>query len=64
MRNPAEQLPSPAQSRPVTATVTAPDGRGADDPGISPQDFYREMVERPDVRRILTRLAQIEDGGA
>lgn len=32
------------------------------DPGISPQDFYRELIERPDVRRILTRLAQIQDG--
>ncbi len=34
------------------------------DTAISPQDYYREMVERPDVRRVLTRLAQIEDGRA
>jgi len=32
------------------------------EPAISPQDFYREMVEREDVQRILTRLAQIKDG--
>lgn len=36
----------------------------ASDPGVSPQDFYEELVERPDVRRILTRLAQVEDGRA
>ena len=36
----------------------------ASDPGVSPQAFYAELVERPDVRRILTRLAQIEDGRA
>jgi hypothetical protein len=34
------------------------------DPTISPQDFYQEMVERPDVRRILTRLAQVEGDGS
>jgi len=34
------------------------------DTAISPQEFYGEMVERPDVRRILTRLAQVEDGRA
>jgi len=35
-----------------------------DGAAISPQDFYREIVERPDARRILTRLAQAEDSGA
>ena len=42
--------------QPIVGTAT--------DTGISPQEFYREMVERPDVRRILTRLAQVKDGGA
>ncbi len=41
-------------AEPVAATDT--------DTTISPQDFYQEMVQRPDVRRILRRLAQVEDG--
>lgn len=32
------------------------------DVAISPQDFYRELTARDDVRRILTRLAQVSDG--
>ncbi len=47
---------APKTVEPVVASTT--------DTDISPQDFYREMVERDDVRRILTRLAQIEDGSA
>jgi hypothetical protein len=50
--------------RPTPAVTTTPDGRTAADPAISPQDFYEELVERPEVRRILTRLAQVEDSGA
>ncbi len=48
----------------AAAATTAPAGRTAADSAISPQDFYEELVARPDVHRILTRLAQIEDGGA
>ncbi len=60
----AEQFHRGRRAQPAAITVTAPDGRDAGDPAISPQDFYQELVERPDVRRILTRLAQVEDGGA
>ena len=50
---------APADAQPVEPVVGT-----ATDTAISPQDFYREMVERPDVRRILTQLAQVKDGGA
>lgn len=39
--------------RPNTAATT--------NDAVSPQEFYREMAERDDVRRILTRLAQVKD---
>lgn len=29
---------------------------------IWPQEFYRELVKRPDVQRILTRLAKPNNG--
>jgi hypothetical protein len=53
-RRRAQAAPKPAE--PV-APVTADDG-------ISPQDFFQEFNERPDVQRILTRLAQVKDGDA
>ncbi len=56
-----EQFPSHRPSQPVPLTK---EQRAEDDTTLSPQDFYREMVERPDVRRILGRLAQFEDDGA
>jgi hypothetical protein len=64
MTNPVQQfrsrrkkLASPQATEPAMPTAGT-------DAAISPQEFYREMVERDDVRRILTRLAQIEDGRA
>jgi hypothetical protein len=53
--------------RGVRAAAKAPEPSvkaASRDTAISPQEFYGEMVERPDVRRILTRLAQVEDGRA
>ncbi len=61
MTNLAEQFGYRRQVK--AAPQTADPGVPADtDTSISPQDFYRELVQRPDVRRILTRLAQVEDG--
>lgn len=60
MTNITEQFPlrRRQQTVPRTAEPTT------DNTAISPQDFYRELTEREDVQRILTRLAQIKDGHA
>jgi len=59
MTNLAEQF---SHRRPRSAPNGArPAVTGSIDPAISPQDFYREMTEREDMQRILTRLAQVKD---
>ena len=49
---------------PTASKTVKPVAAATTDTTISPQDFYHEMTARPDVRRILTRLAQVEDGRA
>lgn len=60
MTNLAEHFPSrrPATAGSQAAEPVTPADASLD---ITPQDFYHELAERPDVRRILTRLAQVED---
>ena len=57
----AEQFQYRRQAQAASQTAEPVAATDADT-SISPQDFYRELVQRPDVRRILTRLAQVGDG--
>ena len=62
MTNVSEEFrPRRGAKAPGRASEPAPDRRPSPaSDRLSPQDFYAEMVARPDVRSILTRLAQIE----
>jgi hypothetical protein len=53
-RHGASTLDGAAENAPAQCSPSATDT-------ISPQDFYAEMVTRPDVQSILKRLAQVED---
>jgi hypothetical protein len=57
----AKRLPRGQRVDGTTAAEPAADGRAGEVPAISPQEFYQELVAQQDVRRILTRLAQVED---
>jgi hypothetical protein len=48
----------------TSSTTVKPIAVNRPDEAVSPMDFYREMVTRPDVRRILARLAQGPDDRA
>ena len=64
MTNVTEQSHRGRTTKPATQALPAGAETAPTDPGVAPQDFYHELVERPDVRRILTRLAQIKGSGA
>ncbi len=65
MANQIEQLRVHRQTQATPSVAESVAGSASPDTAaISPQDFYREMTERPDVRRILTRLAQVKDSDA
>ena len=62
MTNISKPFPHQRRTPRPSTTVAAPVDVAP--PAVSPADFYQELTVRDDVRRILTRLAQVEDGQA
>jgi|SoiMethySBSTD1v2_1073268.scaffolds.fasta_scaffold4418052_1 hypothetical protein len=64
MTNAAKRFPRGRLTKPAAPTVPNGGETVSADPGISPQDFYQDLVARADVQSILIRLAQITDSTA